>query len=138
MYMPVFLLLNSILFSSNDVGIKTCHAYLFGKLTMAPIYIMTINFYWAMTFGNMQWWLSSICLFFSELRYMGICNDDYHSFMIFLLYFFLIEAFGTCSDENHCIYMVPSSIQNELRTFGICNNNHCSPVVTFICKFHLK
>jgi len=30
-----------------------------------------------------------LSIFFSELRYMGICNDDYHSFMIFLLYFFL-------------------------------------------------
>ena len=52
--------------------------------------------------------------------------------------FFWIEAFGTYSDENHYIYMVPSSILNELRPFGICNNNNCNPVVTFICKFHPK
>jgi hypothetical protein len=46
---------------------------------------------------------------------------------MFLLHVYLTEAFGIWSDMSHYIYMVLLFILNELRHFGICNDDLLFP-----------
>ena len=48
-------------------------------------------------------------------------------FMMFLFHFFLTEASGLWSDTNHYICMVLFCILNELKHFGICNDDLLLP-----------
>jgi len=72
-----------------------------------------------------------------------LLSIPHRCFMMFLFHFFFgTEAFGIRSDMSHYIYMVLFCILNELKNFGMCNDdllfpaNSPFPRLIAICKNH--
>jgi len=72
-----------------------------------------------------------------------LLSIPHRCFMMFLFHFFFgTEAFGIWSDMSHYIYMVLFCILNELKNFGMCNDdllfpaNSPFPRLIAICKNH--